>query len=360
MQGTGEATMGHGVRDFSSHAAGMMATMWKPPYPEDLAVDQNADGVLDLKEYEVLKNYHNLKRQLEQKVARETAPPHPFCLQDMEFFKETRTKLFQGGATQECWKLKLLCRGAFILSYDRTEGQVNVVRDMVEGTYCLAVPNDTDIDGYVPRPTTQVGTLNATVGLNAKLRLTFTKSPVHWEEADWGECKLMDQVLQVAAFPPADPEWITLRGFVTTDPDGTLPELAQDANGTELVLQRNRLGGAGVSEPLNRFGEPRLNPRGSIPLRLNRSLMPTDVDTRAPVRFFHTGPISTTVRKSFSTGALRACGPAPGYGFSKVDMARKGNQALLMRTDTMSMKTALAYKPLAHPPHNAALRRYGK
>ena len=28
----------------------------------------------------------------------------------------------------------------------------------------------------------------------AKLRLTFTKSPVHWEEADWGECKLMDQV----------------------------------------------------------------------------------------------------------------------------------------------------------------------
>jgi hypothetical protein len=306
--------------------------------------DMNGDNVVDLREYETLRDYHNLKRKLDQRVARETLPPHPFCLQDMEFWKETRTKLFHGGAKIEVWSLKLLCRGAFILSYMRMEGEVRVVNDIVEGTYCLAVPKDTDVDGYVPRPTTQVGTLNATVGLNAFLRLTFTKSPVHWEESDTGECKLFDQVFQVAAFPPADPEWITLRGFVTTEPDGTFPPLAQDANDTELVLQRTRV-------------EPRIMPY--IPLRLNRSLMPTDVDTRSPARLFHTGPISTTVRKSFSTGALRACGPAPGYGFSKVDMAMKGNQALLVRTNSTSMKTAFAFKPAAHPPHGASLRRYG-
>jgi hypothetical protein len=326
------------VTDFSAHAAGMRGS------GSGYGFDSNDDGVVDLQEYQTLKEYHNLKRKLDQKVARETLPPHPFCLQDMEFFKETRTKLFQGGAKTELWSLKLHCRGAFVLTYIRMEGQVRVVHDTIEGVYCLAVPKDTDIDGYVPRPTTQIGTLNATVALNAFLRLTFTKSPVHWEEADTGSCELFDQVFQVATFPPADPEWLTIRGLVTVEPDGTYPSLIQDAEGTELVLQRTRV-------------EPRIMPY--IPLRLNRSLMPTDVDTRSPARLFHTGPISTTVRKSFSTGALRACGPSPGYGFSKVDMAMKGNQALLARTDAVSMKTALAFKPVAHPPHNAALRRYG-
>jgi hypothetical protein len=259
------------------------------------------------------------------------------------FSKESRTKLFHGGMTHEYWAVRLFCRGAFSLTYVRVEGNVTVIQDTIEGVYCLAVAPGTDFDGFVPRPT-NTGTLASTIALHSHLRLTLTNSPVHWEEDTVGTAIPFDKVFHMAAFPPADPEWVTVRGFVTLEPDGMLPALMQDSDSNELVLQRER-------------EQPKILPY--IPIRLNRSLMATDVDTRSPARFFNTGPISSNFKRSFSTGALRACGPSPGWGFSKYDMAKHGNQALIVRTDTKTQGTKLLHNPAAHPPHNASLRRYG-
>jgi hypothetical protein len=305
--------------------------------------------------------YLKLKRQLDQRVARQTLPPHPFCLADMDFSKEERTHLFRGGLTQELWTLRLLCKGAFILRYQRYEGNVPVLVETVEGSYCLAVAPDTDVDGYVPRPQ-QTGTLTATVALNAVLRHTENRSPVHWEEDTVITAVPFSKVYHVAVQNPSDPEWVSLCS--------ASPELvAEGAGEKEVLMQRNReLAKMPLGKPQMQRGAsgalyttmsefPHVAVAG-LKAPLNRSLMPTDVDTRSPARFFNTGPLSSTMRKSFSTGSLRACGPSPGFGFSQRAMNLAGNQAQLVRP-AVGSAPIMVHKPAPHPPYCAALRKYG-
>jgi hypothetical protein len=290
--------------------------------------------------------YLKLKRALDQKVARQTLPPHPFCLQDLAFQKSTRAKLFYGGLTHSDWTLRLFCRGAFELTYTRVEGDVPVVVDTLEGFYTLSVAPDADPDGYVALPL-QTGTLAATVSLHCVLRYCETRSPVHWEEDTQVEAIPFDHVYAVQVHPPWNPEYVSMRGLMrnmfrprhTADPDW-LPLSPEEP---DVLMQRNR-------------ELAKITP--SIPLRLNRSLMPTDVDTRSPARFYNTGPLSSLMRKSFSTGALRACGPSPGYGFSQRAMHQKGNQLHLVRAQPGTTPTVVA-KPSPCPSYSAIRRQYG-